>query len=236
MKMTAGRIMKAQVLLGVLLVALLGVAGGEAVSEQGNPLVWVSLGKVKVKAEAVSTPEKLYQGLSSRRELAEGRGMLFFMPEIAVQTFCMRGMRFPLDLVWIVDGRVAGITRNVPSTFPGELPSPTPVNYVLEVPGGFADRYGIKAGDWVKVKSIRGEVRARADVTRRVAPFSCGKAGQQNTVEMVALPWHFGFAGLITGGPDSQQNYAANQLVPMVGDANTMIPEYKVFLVDVQKV
>ncbi len=53
---------------------------------------------------------------------------------------------------------------------------------------------------------------------------------------MVALPWHFGFAGLITGGPDPAGNYAANQLAPMVGDANTMIPEYKVFLVDVQKV
>jgi hypothetical protein len=55
-------------------------------------------------------------------------------------------------------------------------------------------------------------------------------------VEMVALPWHFGFAGLTTGGPNPQDNYAANQLSPMVGDANTMIPEYKVFLVDVQKV
>ncbi len=95
---------------------------------------------------------------------------------------------------------------------------------------------GIKAGDWVKVKSVRGEVKARANVTHRVAPFTCGKTGMTNTVEMVALPWHFGYAGLTTGGPDSQQNYAANQLAPMVGDANTMIPEYKVFLVDVQKV
>jgi len=53
-------------------------------------------------------------------------------------------------------------------------------------------------------------------------------------VEMVALPWHFGFAGLVTGGPQ-KCNYAANQLAPMVGDANTMIPEYKVFLVQVEK-
>jgi formate dehydrogenase major subunit len=49
------------------------------------------------------------------------------------------------------------------------------------------------------------------------------------------MPWHFGFAGLITGGPDARQNYAANQLPAMVGDANTLIPEYKVFLVNVQK-
>jgi formate dehydrogenase major subunit len=53
---------------------------------------------------------------------------------------------------------------------------------------------------------------------------------------MVALPWHFGFAGYITGGPDPRQNYAANQLAPQVGDANTMIPEYKAFLVDLEKV
>jgi anaerobic selenocysteine-containing dehydrogenase len=106
----------------------------------------------------------------------------------------------------------------------------------VEISPTLAKAKGIKPGDWVKVKSVRGEVMARADVTRRVAPFTCGKAGLQSTVEMVALPWHFGFAGLTTGGPNPEQNYAANQLAPMVGDANTMIPEYKVFLVDVQKV
>jgi len=106
----------------------------------------------------------------------------------------------------------------------------------VEISPTLAKAKGIKAGDWVKVTSVRGEVMARADVTRRVAPFCCGKPPSANTVEMVALPWHFGFAGLITGGPDPKQNYAVNQLSPMVGDANTMIPEYKVFLVDVQKV
>lgn len=155
MQMTARRIVKSQVLLGmalVVLLALAGLAAGQDISEQGNPWVWVSIGKVKVKAEAVSTPERLYQGLSDRRELPAGRGMLFFMPAVEVQDFCMRGMHFPLDLIWIVDGRVAGLTRNVPPTFPGNLPSPTPVNYVLEVPGGFADRYGIKEGDRVSWK------------------------------------------------------------------------------------
>ena len=105
----------------------------------------------------------------------------------------------------------------------------------VEISRSLAGAKGIKPGDFVKVISARGEVRARANVTRRVAPFTCGKPGSGRTVEMVALPWHFGFAGLITGGPDAGQNYAANQLSPMVGDANTLIPEYKVFLVDVQK-
>jgi uncharacterized protein len=134
----------------VLLMAVCaGGAGGQEVSEQGNPWVRVSFGKVTVQAEAVRTPERLYLGLSYRQELPEGRGMLFLMPEKEVQSFCMRGMRLPLDFIWISGGRVAGVTRNVPATFPGELMSPAPVEQVLEVPGGFADRHGIKTGDRV---------------------------------------------------------------------------------------
>jgi hypothetical protein len=139
----------AWVMAGLLLA---GSAGGEDVSEYGNPWVRVTVGKVTVQAEAVRTPESLYLGLSYRRELPEGRGMLFFMPAKEVQTFCMRGMHIPLDLIWISDGRVAGITRNVPPTFPGNLNSPEPVTHVLEVPGGFAHRHGIKAGDRVSWK------------------------------------------------------------------------------------
>jgi formate dehydrogenase major subunit len=126
--------------------------------------------------------------------------------------------------------QAGAMTRNL--TWQAEM---VPEMFV-EMSPSLAKAKGIKAGDWVKVKSVRGEVLARANVTSRVAPFTCGKPGLQNTVEMVALPWHFGFAGLITGGPNRQMNYAANQLAPQVGDANTMIPEYKVFLVDVQKV
>ena len=105
----------------------------------------------------------------------------------------------------------------------------------VEISPALAKAKGIKSGDWVRVTSIRGEVQARANVTPRVAAFKCGPPGLQNTVEMVALPWHFGFAGLTTGGPDKKLNYAANVLAPMVGDANTMIPEYKVFLVNLEK-
>ncbi len=151
--MRVSRKLSARVIAGLLLAALLGLTGlaeGQEVSEHGNPLVRVTVGKATVQAEAVKTPERLYLGLSYRSELPEGRGMLFFMPAKEVQTFCMRGMRLPLDFIWISEGRVAGLTRNVPPTFPGDLTSPAPVSHVLEVPGGFADRHGIKAGDRVR--------------------------------------------------------------------------------------
>jgi formate dehydrogenase major subunit len=68
-------------------------------------------------------------------------------------------------------------------------------------------------------------------VTARIKPLSVdGK-----TVHVVGLPWHFGFKGECAGGP-KYKHYGANQLTPHVGDANTMIPEYKAFVVDVRKV
>jgi uncharacterized membrane protein (UPF0127 family) len=152
-KMTVGRLRTVKVIAGLLLAALLGLGGwarGQEVSPYGNPWVWVNVGRVTVQAEAVRTPARLYLGLSNRRSLPEGQGMLFLMPEKEVQTFCMRGMRFPLDFIWISQGRVAGITRNVPPTFTGDLKSPGPVGEVLEVPGGFAQKYGVSVGDRVR--------------------------------------------------------------------------------------
>ena len=101
--------------------------GREGRSEYGNPLTWVKLGQVKVKAEVVFSPEKLYLGLGQRQGLPEGQGMLFIMPTMVVQEFCMRDMRFPIDFIWLVPGRVVGITRNV---------SPRGSAGLLRLPGG----------------------------------------------------------------------------------------------------
>jgi uncharacterized membrane protein (UPF0127 family) len=68
----------------------------------------------------------------------------------------MKGMRFPLDLVWIDGDRVVDVTARVPNEPPGtpdaQLPvySPSrPANRVLEVNAGWAQRNGVKAGDRV---------------------------------------------------------------------------------------
>ena len=87
-----------------------------------------------------------------------------------------------------------------------------------------AKEKGIENGEWVKVRSARGEVEGVAIVTARFRPFQVN--GKQ--VHQVGLPWHFGWGGLATGD-------SANKLTPHVGDGNTMIPEYKAFLVDVEK-
>jgi len=83
---------------------------------------------------------------------------------------------------------------------------------------------GISNGDRVIVESARGEVNVVAMVTKRFKPFKMNGS----VVHQVGVIWHWGYTGLSTGD-------SANVLTPHVGDANTMIPEYKAFLVNVRK-
>ena len=95
----------------------------------------------------------------------------------------------------------------------------------VEVSPTLAKAKGIKSGDMIRLKTIRASIEAKAIVTERIKPFKLGK----HMVEEVAIPWHWGYSGISSGA-------TANMLTPFVGDANTMIPEFKAFLVDVEKV
>jgi len=94
----------------------------------------------------------------------------------------------------------------------------------VEMSEELASEKGIDNGDKVVVESKRGSVKMVAVVTKRFKPFQLnGKV-----VHQVGMLWHWGYTGLSTGD-------SANLLTPSVGDANTMIPEYKAFLVNVRK-
>jgi formate dehydrogenase major subunit len=98
---------------------------------------------------------------------------------------------------------------------------------------------GIKSGDKVIVKSPRGEVEATAIVTARFKPFNI----DGNTIHEVGIPWHFGWITTKDRKYDPMdkkaevftEGDAANLLTPTIGDANTMIPESKAFMVNVVK-
>ena len=95
----------------------------------------------------------------------------------------------------------------------------------VELSEELAKEKGIKAGDWVKVWSNRGYIKAKAVVTKRIRPLTVdGK-----TVHHVGIPIHWGFKGIAKSG------YLANTLTPFVGDANTQTPEFKSFLVNIEK-
>lgn len=94
----------------------------------------------------------------------------------------------------------------------------------VEISRTLANAKRISNGDRVLIKTARGRMYANAMITDRIKPLVInGK-----TFEVIAVPWHFGFMGLTTGD-------SANNLTCHVGDANTMIPEYKAFLCTVAR-
>jgi formate dehydrogenase major subunit len=94
----------------------------------------------------------------------------------------------------------------------------------VELSKELAEEKGISNGDQVVVSSARGQIQVVALVTGRWKPLNIdGKR-----IHQMGMPWHYGWMGLATGA-------VANDLTPHVGDGNTMIPEYKAFLVDVKK-
>lgn len=96
----------------------------------------------------------------------------------------------------------------------------------VEIGEDLADELGIKAGDRVKVSSKRDYIKAVAVVTKRLASLNIdGKK-----VHQVGVPLHWGFVGV------AKKGFLANSLTPAVGDGNTQTPEFKSFLVNVEKI
>jgi anaerobic selenocysteine-containing dehydrogenase len=95
----------------------------------------------------------------------------------------------------------------------------------VEISEGLASKKGIRSGDRVVVTSKRGSLDAVAVVTKRIRTLTI--AGKE--VETVGIPIHYGFVSV------TKKGHLTNTLTPTVGDANTQTPEYKAFLVNVEK-
>jgi len=114
--------------------------------------------------------------------------------------------------------QTGALTRNLP--WLAELMP----NMFVEISEELGMMKGIENGDKVIVSTTRGDIEAYACVTKRVQPYIVN--GEQ--VHLVGMVWQYGFKGFATGD-------IANRLTPHVGDANTMIPEYKAWLCDIRR-
>ena len=110
----------------------------------------ITVGRTEVWVEIAKTPQQKERGLSGRDFLPENQGMIFVFEKPDFLGFWMKGMKFPLDFVWIKDNKVVEISENIkPEDFqpPRVLQLKIPVDKVLEVNAGFVKKYGIIIGD-----------------------------------------------------------------------------------------
>jgi formate dehydrogenase major subunit len=81
----------------------------------------------------------------------------------------------------------------------------------------------IRHGDWVSISTLRGEIEARAMVTRRMRPLYI----RGRVVHQIGLPFHWGFQGKSTGS-------ITNDLAHMVLEPNVSIEEVKAFTCNIR--
>jgi len=141
---------------GLLFLCLALVHG--AVGCQAEPKLTIATKQdrqLSFKVEVADTPAKREMGLQYRQELADDRGMIFIFPVESQQSFWMKNTPIALDMIFINrDRKIVGI---VEQTTPFSLESrsvPAPSQYVLEIRGGLAKRYGIQSGDSVRFDGI----------------------------------------------------------------------------------
>ncbi|MNH16050.1 Formate dehydrogenase-O major subunit precursor [compost metagenome] len=96
----------------------------------------------------------------------------------------------------------------------------------IEIGEKLAADKGIVQGDLVKVSTKRGYIKAKAVVTKRIRRLAVD--GQD--VDTIGIPCHWGYEG------STRKGFLANTLTPGIGESNTHTPEYKAFLVNIEKV
>ncbi|MBU4564184.1 MAG: DUF192 domain-containing protein [Desulfarculus sp.] len=136
------------------LAALLCSLAWAAPQRTDMPLARMDFGKHRVLAEVPVIPAQRLKGLGGRKSLEAGRGMLFIFYGKAV-SMCMRDMNFPLDFIWLNQGKVSQITPEVP---PGgdsvTVRSRGEAQMVLEVPAGWAKEHGVHVGQAVSITPL----------------------------------------------------------------------------------
>lgn len=131
-------------------------AGADAVFAE-RAVVRIPETGTSVRAEVARTTEDRQQGLSGRRALLPGTGLLLVFDRLDYHGIWMPNMKFSIDVIWIAGGAIIDVTERLPVPPRGETYLPifrpgTPALSALEVPAGTVAREGIRKGQKVEVQ------------------------------------------------------------------------------------
>ena len=117
--------------------------------KKDSPMSFVLINGKKIAVEIADSDEKRIKGLSGRSGLCGECGMLFIFSEKSPKTFWMKDMLFDLDIVFIADGEIKGISQNIShkrgrdeTVFFSES-----ADMVLEINAGKSRKMNLKVGD-----------------------------------------------------------------------------------------
>ena len=106
---------------------------------------------VSLDIELAENQQEISYGMMYRKSIPEKSGMLFLMPTEEPQSFWMKNTYVSLDIIYFNSkNEIVSIQKNTEPLSETLLPSHEPTAIVLEVEGGFSDKYGLKKGDKIK--------------------------------------------------------------------------------------
>ncbi|MCP6719950.1 MAG: DUF192 domain-containing protein [Patescibacteria group bacterium] len=120
----------------------------------------VKINNQTIVVEVVKTDKDREQGLSGRDNLGINEGMLFLFENPGNHGIWMKGMKFPIDIIWISGNEIIGFEENVepePGVGVGELTvyyPPETVNKVLELKAGRVSLLRVRVDDEVKIRPL----------------------------------------------------------------------------------
>lgn len=141
-------------IIGAILLLAVGLRIHQAWSLRQVVMTDINVGGTVFKAEVADSEAKRELGLGKRDSLPADHAMYFSFPAANYWVFWMKDMRFPIDIVWIADGKVVDVSANAqpPKGFPLETFSPVaPADAVLELNAGTAKAKGIVPGSPVQL-------------------------------------------------------------------------------------
>lgn len=104
----------------------------------------------KIDVEIADNDAERQKGLMFRPVMPDSVGMLFIFERSEPQGFWMRNTMISLDIIYVnAQKQIVSIQKNAKPFSETTLPSFGDAMYVVEVNGGYCDKYGIKAGDTV---------------------------------------------------------------------------------------
>jgi uncharacterized membrane protein (UPF0127 family) len=117
----------------------------------------ISLNEKPIEVEVASTYTARQKGLKDRESLPDGKGMMFVFSVSGQHGIWMKNMRFPIDVIWLKDGVIVDMAKNIQPptqrTANEELDiyyPRMPANSIIEMSASTLDKAGVKIGDRIK--------------------------------------------------------------------------------------
>lgn len=127
--------------------------GGTSVSLANVVVTPEGKDPVTLTVEVARSEEERHRGLQGRESLPEKHGMWFVFDGDVQDSFWMKGTPIALDLVFVdKEMKIIDMIKGAKPNDETLLTARFPYRYVLEINGGYADRWGLAVGDKVEFR------------------------------------------------------------------------------------